>query len=459
MARRAATLSTSDAPRRDLGRRMVTSAGWLYSFRWIERLLDFGSVVVLARLLQASDFGLVAIAVSIVAIIEGLSAFDVAKALIRSREDTRELFDTAWTLSTLRGVAAAVIMLGITFFVDDPDMAGVLAALAIAPVATGLGNPRFVLFERDLVYSKLALLTLGSKLVSVVVMLIVAVMYRSFWALVIGIIVGSLVSLLLSYALRPYRPRWSLARTGDLFSFSGWLSLTSIVTTLSMETDKLIVGRWLGMADTGRYFMTQRIGVLPTRELVSPLQRLLFPSFSELAEDPARLRRAVLESINVVGSLSLAAGCGFALVAADFVPLVLGATWESIVPLLVILVPYLGARATLSMTLPCVMALGRVKLLFWVSLGYALVHVPAFIVGTAYFGLEGAIISLVVAGVLYMALNAWMLRRCLGIALGEILQQLRRPIVATAVMVVALLGLRVMQPLGGFTPAATWLDL
>ena len=62
----------------------------------------------------------------------------------------------------------------------------------------------------------------------------------------------------------------------------------------------------------------------------------------ELAQDPQRLRSAAMESINVLASLSLPAGFGFALVANDFVPLVLGDQWTPIVSLLTILVPYLG---------------------------------------------------------------------------------------------------------------------
>ena len=66
------------------------------------------------------------------------------------------------------------------------------------------------------------------------------------------------------------------------------------------------------------------------------------------------------------------------------------------------------------MTLPCVLALGRTRLLFWVSAVYALVHVPVFVAGTALFGLPGSIWSIVVAGVLYSYLNAWLLRHCWG---------------------------------------------
>ena len=443
----------------ETARRVAAGAGWLYSYRWLERLLDFFSIVVLARILAPDDFGLVAIAASIVTIIEGLSALDVNRALIQSRDTSRGLYDSAWTLSALRGLAAALIMVSIVPFVTDDRIAAVLYAMALSPLLTGLSNPRFVMFERDLIYSRLAVLTLGGKMVAVVLTVVLAILYRSYWALVIGLLAGNLVSLLLSYALKPYRPRVSIARFSDIFAFSGWLSMTTIMTTLSMETDKLIVGRVLGVADTGLYFMTQRVGVLPTRELISPLQRILFPSFSALAHDEDRLRRAVRESINVMGSLSLPAGCGFALIANDFVPLVLGDQWIPIVALLTILVPYLGLRATLSMTLPCMMALGKTRLLFWISFLYALVHVPAFVAGTALYGLTGAIWSIVLAGVLYSYLNAWMLKHALGITIREILVQLRRPLVAALVMVGIVLAVAAALPFDLFSESGSWLSL
>ncbi len=441
----------------DAARRFVRGAGWLYAYRWLDRALEFVALVVLARILSPDDFGLVAIAASFVTIVEGLAALDVGKALIRSRDDDRELFDTAWTLAAIRGLVSGLVMLAIAPFLGDARISTVLVVLAASPVLTGLQNPRFVAFERDLLYSKLAALTLGARLGSFVVTVGVAVAIRSYWALVVGLLTASVVSLVLSYLLRPYRPRISLVRFREIFAFSGWLSLTTLVTTLAMETDRLIVGKLVGDADL--YFMTQRVGVLPTRELVSPLQRILFPSFSGLVDDPARLRRAVLESVNVLGSLSLPAGCGFALVAGDFVPLALGQRWMPIVPLLAVLTPYLGLRATLSQTLPCVMALGRTRLLFGVSLAYALVHLPVFVTGTALYALPGAIGSIVVAGVVYTALNAWMLWRTVGIRPGEIVAQLGRPLAATAVMVAAVLALREILPSPVASELRRWLTL
>jgi lipopolysaccharide exporter len=423
----------------DTTRRVATGAGWLYGHRWIERLLDFAAVVVLARMLSPDDFGVVAVAGSVVAIVEGLGAFGIDKALIRTREDDRALYDSAWTLAALRGVASAAVMLTVAAVLSDGRLAAVLRALAFVPIVTGLTNPRFVTFERDLVYSRFAVLTLGAKLVSVTATLVVAFALRSYWALVVGLIANALAGMVFSYALAPYRPRISFERFRTLFAFSGWLTLTSAVTALSMETDRIIVGRLLGLGDAGLYDMTQRVGVLPTRELLNPLQRLLLPAFSLLLNERDRLGRAVRESINVLGSLSLPTAAGFAVVAGDIVPLLLGQQWTPIVPLLVVLVPYLGLRSTLSMTLPCILALGETRMLFQVSLVYAFVHVPAFIAGTLWLGLPGAIWSIVLAGMFYIYLNAWMLRRTLDLSAADILSQIRRPLLATAVMTVSML--------------------
>jgi O-antigen/teichoic acid export membrane protein len=187
----------------DTTRRVAAGAAWLYAQRWLDRLLEFASIVVLARLLSPSDFGLVAIAGSIVAVVEGLAAFGVDKALIRSRSDERELFDSAWTLSILRGAIAAVLMLAIAQGVTDASVATIVRVLAIVPLLNGLVNPRFVTFERDLAYARLAVLTLGAKLVAVAATVAAALVWRNAWALVVGLIVNSAASMILSYALPP----------------------------------------------------------------------------------------------------------------------------------------------------------------------------------------------------------------------------------------------------------------
>ena len=438
--------------------RVARGATWMYGYRWLDRLLGFLSIVVLARILDAEAFGLVAIAASVVAIIEGLSDFDVNKALIRIQDESRELYDTAWTLSFARGLLTALIMVSVAPWVEDQRIGEILYVLAVVPLLGGVANPRFVTFERDLIYSRLAIVTLAAKLASFAVTLYVAFAYETYWALVLGIVANSLVTTVLTYAVKPYMPRPSLAKWSAIFSFSGWMSLATMVTTLSMQTDRIIIGKLLGIAEAGSYYVTQRVGALPTSELISPLQRILFPSFSGLVHDASRLRRAVLESVNVLGSLSLPAGVGFGLVANDLVPIMLGDEWRPIVPLLWVLVPYLGFRATLSMALPCVMALGQTQLMFRVSVVYAFVHLPLFIAGTAKYGLPGSIGAIVLAGVFYTYLNTWLLHATVKIRLSEILGQLMRPFLGVVAMTGAIF-LADLSSLELFSSSGSWLSL
>jgi hypothetical protein len=93
-----------------------------------------------------------------------------------------------------------------------------------------------------------------------------------------------------------------------------------------------------------------------------------------------------------------------------------------------------------------------------VSLVYALIHIPVFILGTMLYGLQGAIWSIVAAGVLYISLNAWMLYRTLGVTPREILHQLQRPLMASAVMVIVVRGVSFL-PFWHVSPEGSWWSL
>ena len=422
--------------------------GWLAGTRWMDRLLAVAATVVMARLLTREDLGLVAVAASIVAILEGLSEFDVQRAVIHAGDEDRELFDTAWTLAVLRGLAAATLLLvlaGALAWLDlqrlDPRTPAVVAVLAAVPLVQGLASPRFVRFERDLRYGPLGITVLISKVLAFTLSVWVAWRWRTHWALVVQIGAGVVTTTVLSYLFSPVRPRRSLARAREILHFSGWMTLANAVTTLAMGTDRILVGWLLGLRDAGLYHLTQRIAVLPTAELVSPLQRILFPGLRQIRSGGDRLRQVVAEAIGVLAGLSLPASFGFALVADRAVALVLDEKWLPIVPLLTVLVPFLGVRATLSVVQPAMLALGRTELLFRVSLLYAVVHLPVFVFATWRYGLVGAVWGIVGAGVFYWLLNAWLLMAVIDLQLVQILRPIVRPALGVVAMAAALLAL------------------
>src|SRR6187402_178523 len=107
--------SQEQAPRGGWGARMLNGALWMIALRWAIRLTGLVSTVILARLLVPSDFGIVAMAMFVVGLLELLSQTGQKLVIIRHVSPTRDDYDTAWTLSVIVG-----FIIGIAIFALAP---------------------------------------------------------------------------------------------------------------------------------------------------------------------------------------------------------------------------------------------------------------------------------------------------------------------------------------------------
>lgn len=423
----------------ELSKQVAHGAVWMVMARWVVRLMGLGSVVVLARLLDPEDFGVAAVAGAFMGIIEGLSHFDPTKALVQRKGLDEGHFETAWTLAFTRGAILFVLMVAsapvLASFMDDDRLKNVVFALALIPLLKGLQSPKIVVYEKSLNFSRVSVILVTTKLASLMTTVSVAIIYESYWALVLGQVVSVSVGLILTYILAPFFPRFSFSRWRDLFSFGVWVTLSSMVSTLSRGMDNFLIGRFLQLSSAGLYFMVRQISALPSAEIVQPLQNVLFPTFSQVADRPDQLRRLAVEVVSVLSSIGLATSIGFALIAEQFVPIVLGEKWLSIVSFMEILLPVLGFQAVFSVGSIVALSTGRTKELFWNSLWYAMVRVPLFVVGLLVWGLEGAIWGVAISGAIFCALQYRLLRLVLGIGLGQLFYSILRPILASMFMI------------------------
>ena len=90
--------------------RIARGAGWVIAWRLGIRILGLISTLVLVRLLAPEDFGLIALATGFAQTIEGMMAIGADEAVIRERNPGRDIYDTAFTLNLLRGIAVAALV-------------------------------------------------------------------------------------------------------------------------------------------------------------------------------------------------------------------------------------------------------------------------------------------------------------------------------------------------------------
>ena len=137
-----------------LGTRIAAGAAWMVVFKLLDRSIGIVSVVILAHLLAPADFGLVAMATAIIAIVELLSAFNFDMALIQSQQVTRAHYDTAWTLNVAMAAICALLVAAAAFpagvFYGDSRLGPIVLWLSLATWIRGFENVGVVAFRKEL---------------------------------------------------------------------------------------------------------------------------------------------------------------------------------------------------------------------------------------------------------------------------------------------------------------------
>ncbi|MEZ5919749.1 MAG: lipopolysaccharide biosynthesis protein [Parvularculaceae bacterium] len=432
--------------------RVARGAGWIIGGRFVMGMMGFVNTIIVARLLAPADFGLVAIGLTTMQILTNLSDIGVSQAVIRFHDADRKDIDTLFTLSAIRGFIVAGILAVIApvaaSFYHDPRVFWVFLGVAAYPLAVGFVNPRFYEYERALDYSKEFVLTTIYKFAGVIVSIIVAVVFKTYWAIILGLATNGLVQALLSYLMRPYRPRVSFASVRKILEFSGWLTGVAVMSALNNKLDPLILARAIGASGAGFYFVGRDLAELPTREIAFPASRAVYPGLAELQTDPARAKRAFLRSVEALAAIATPAAIGFALVAHDLVPLLFTEKWLPSVPIVEILTPVMGLEMPLIATQYFAMAVGSTRLVFMRELIYFLVRTPLVIWAAVTYGLLGVAAAVAALGLVHVALNLALYSQTSGDNPMRPIWRMHRSLLAAVAMAAILLAARA----SGFSP-------
>jgi O-antigen/teichoic acid export membrane protein len=388
---------------------MARGAAWMVAFRLFDRSIGIVSTAVLARLLVPADFGLVAMAMSVIAVIELATAFSFEVALIQKADPQREHYDTAWTLNILMALGGSLVTAALAFaaagWYGDARLVPVMLCIAAGWMCSGFENPGTANFRRRMDFSTEFRFMASKRVITFAVTMVAAITFRSYWALVIGMVTGRLVGVALSYAMEPYRPRLSLACTRELMSFSGWLLANNLVGVALTRLPHFVVGRLYGAQALGAYTVGSEIAQLAHTELVAPINRAMFPGYARLVGDPPAFRKVCVEATGAILLVVLPVSVAVAVLAPAIVRILLGEQWSAAVPLIQILAFAGAVTAVTSNNGAAYIALGRPRLLtaiLAVRLAVFVVVVLLFASGrdlaaVAYAELAAALASLVVS--------------------------------------------------------------
>lgn len=349
-----------------VGRNSIAQGAVLtIAMRWTNRLISIVSTLILARLLQPDDFGIVALAFMVLAFVQVFLEFGVSIALVQNDQATEEHFYSGWTLRLMQATAvAAILALAAPWaaeYFNDPRLAPVLRVLALNVVIGSFENIGIVNFQKNMQFGLELRYLVINRVVTFVFVVAGAWWLRSYWAMVIAGTLAGLFTVAHSYVAHPMRPRWSTRKLAELFSVSQWLLLRNIGTYADANLHKLLVGRRTDTATMGGYALASDVAGMPSSEVLQPLNRVLFPAFVQAKNNLEELKRLFLLAQSIQVLLAVPAGVCVALLAGDLVPLLFGQRWSFAVPFLQVLAIAAVIEAIVTSPGYVVMTLGRFK--------------------------------------------------------------------------------------------------
>ena len=414
--------------------------------------------IVLARLLTPDDYGLAALVLVFSSLIYIFSDLSLGAALVQRTTLTERDRSTVFWVSVGAGAVCTVIGIAVAGLVADfyrePAVKPLFIAVSFSFLIVSLGVTQEALLTRAMSFRALELRQMAAALVGAAAAIVIAARGGGAWAIIVQQLVVVGVATLLIWIVSPWRPHlvFSRASVRDLGSFGGNVFGSRMVFYLNRNADNLLIGRFLGPAALGAYSLAYNVILLPFSQIAGPLEQLLYPAFSRLQDESARLREAFLRVNRIVAAINMPLLLGLAVLADQFVPVVLGEQWRSAVPVIQILALVGIAQSLQALNGSILQARDHTDWLLRYSLVFTVVTVIAFVIGVP-FGIVGVAASLAIASCFLEPLYAVITARAMDMPAWHIARNLWGPTQASVLMVVAVLGARFAAESIGAGPA------
>ncbi len=348
----------------------ATGAGQWRLFSIITQgALQFGTTVVLARLLPPEDFGLAALAAVIVGLATVLLDLSVGAAVVQVRPLTTRHVRASFTLALLFGASLTTLLFVVAPWLGtllrNHALPQVLRAEAVLFLFSGVGVTARALLQRRLALKQLGFIELGSYTFGyAIAAIILALNQFGVWSLVAGALLQSLLANFLVIALvrHPIKPLWSGPETRQVLQFGTGGALNGTFAQLALHADNLITGRLLGTHALGIYARAYSLMLLPVGYAGNTLFSVLFPALSQLRSHRDRFANAYLMSVALITLVIAPVMAGMAVAAPHLILGLYGSRW---------------AEATVPLQIFCAVGLFRVVLLPAGAVNLALGHVYA----------------------------------------------------------------------------------
>ncbi len=331
-----------------LGKRVRSGVGWSASSSMAGHLIAFIRAIVIARLLLPEDFGLLSMALTVIAGLTAFTTIGLDQSIVSNKfADDSELksqMNTVWSAELVRGLILTLLVIAcalpLASFYGQPRLSAIIPVLSLSVLIQSFQNIGLVILRKQIGFARIFWYELATNIGGIFLTIGLVLVLRNVWGLVAGVVSTTALSVLLSYVFHSYRPRLSFdkiafQRALKFGKFAFVIAVASYITTMA---DNVMVGRLLGANALGNYALAYNLASVPIGILVYTLGRVLFPAYAEIAANrPNDLERAFTKVFAISSLILISITVPIFLLADEIVQLLFGHTWVTAGPTLKVL--------------------------------------------------------------------------------------------------------------------------
>jgi O-antigen/teichoic acid export membrane protein len=300
----------------------IRGSAWTIAGYGGSQLLRLGTQLLLARmLLEPHAFGLVALVSVFLSGLEMLSDLGVSTDVVQHpRGDDPRFMNTAFLIQAGRGLILFIIAAALAYpfasFYHQPVVRWMIFVAAVSVGLRGFASSSIWAMTRHVQIARLTRLTLAGEFAGFVVAVVWAIFSPTAWALVVGRVASSAVYMVGSHLVadHPASLDWDSSAARDIFVFGTGMFLSSATYFLSGEAERLVIGKFITLAELGCFSLALALSWGPSRALQQVVSQVFFPMIAQhVREDRSAAIRDYRHVRRLLLVISSVVGCGFVL--------------------------------------------------------------------------------------------------------------------------------------------------
>lgn len=280
---------------------------WSFLSELASKLIQPIVFVVLARLLTPEDFGVMSVALMVMAFSQIFWEAGMGKALIQRQTDIQDAANVAFWVN----ISLAVIIIGLLYsaaspialnFFQDARVTAVIQVMTLQVLLGALGSVQTALLQKEFGFKKLFWVRFATVSLPGLASIPLAWQGMGYWALVAGTLVGQAAQVIMLWRMSAWRPDWSfhIPVAREMGRFGAWVGLSGLLVWFYLWMDALVVGMYLGSHDLGLYRTGNQFSAMVFAFLFVPITPVLYSHLARMNGDRERIKMAAEKVIQVL---------------------------------------------------------------------------------------------------------------------------------------------------------------